>query len=82
LRYIPESWYQGRTTFRDRIVEIDIPSGIVTTLLQPTELDRPSVDAIKLGLSPEGRYLHFVNKKDGSLWSLDLFRARGEGFGG
>jgi hypothetical protein len=79
---IPESWYQGRTTFRDRIVEIDIPSGIVTTLLQPSQLDRPPVDAIKLGLSPDGRYLHFVNKKDGSLWSLDLFRARGEGFGG
>lgn len=65
----PDSWYQGITHFDDSIWKIDATTGITTQISTGEGND---LDATKLLLDPDGKYLVFVNKTDGSLWSLDL----------
>jgi hypothetical protein len=66
------SWYMGLTTFSDDIWKYDIENNtasIVESFKTDTE---ESIDVIKPILSDNEQYLLFINKKDGSLWSLDL----------
>lgn len=66
------SWYKGLTSFSDRIWKYDTKnnsSSIVEDLINDTD---ESIDAIKPILSPDERFIVFINKKDGSLWSVDL----------
>lgn len=70
---MPDSWYQGIVSFTDTIVEID-PTGLFPdkTLVEPTAEVGERIDAIKLSLSPDQKYLYFVNKRDDILWQLLL----------
>ena len=64
---LPDSWYQGVTHFSDSLWKIDTTSGTTTKMV-----DGGGMDAIKLSVDPTGKYLLFINKNDGGLWSLDL----------
>lgn len=66
----PNSWYQGLVSFDDYFVKINTQTGESTTLANSR--DGTPVDAINLFVSREEDKLFFINKKDYTLWSLDL----------
>ncbi len=65
------SWYKGTTSLSDDVwkYEPNNPSSMVVNLNQEAG---EFLDVIKPMLSPNERYFVFINKSDGSLWSLDL----------
>ena len=69
---LPDSWYQGVTSFSDRIWLIDPEQGtsyLITDLERDT---RGKIDAAHLSADKDSTYLIFTNKRDGSLWSVEL----------
>lgn len=69
----PESWYKGLVSFSDQIWRVNTETGNATVLIDPALVPGgEEIDGIKLSLAPDGRYLFFVNKKNSSLWELDL----------
>lgn len=68
---VPDSWYQGVVSFVDTFWKINITSG-ETNLIYSPQSSNYQYDAINLGLNTDESYLVFTNKKDNSLWSLQL----------
>ncbi len=67
-----DSWYMGMISFTDDIWKYDLKqntSSIVGNLMNESG---EAIDAIKPLLSDSEQYFVFINKRDGSLWSLDL----------
>ena len=64
----PDEWYQGIVSFSDIILKIDLEQEIIDIIISPEE----PIDIIKPALSPKEDYLYFINKKDLSLWGLEL----------
>jgi hypothetical protein len=68
----PDDWYQGVVSFSDRIWKVDVQGRFAQLVLDFNEkTDRP-LDAVALSVDPQGRFLAFVNKIDGSLWGYSL----------
>ena len=65
----PESWYQGLEHFNDAVWKIDASTGLTIKLTTGAE---GLIDMTNLTLAQDNSFLYFVNKNDGSLWSLDL----------
>jgi len=65
----PDSWYQGLTSFDDSFVKIDASSGAYFNI---NTYMGESIDATKLFLGNSERTLFFTNKKDSTLWSLEV----------
>jgi hypothetical protein len=68
----PDSWYQGLTSFDDTFVKINSLTGEVSSIADVDSLGNQYLDATHLFLNKENTALYFINKKDGTLWSLDL----------
>lgn len=67
----PDIWYQGIKSFNDSLIRIDTGTLQKTNIVNSDE--EIYFDAINLFLnSKDGKQLFFTNKKDGTLWSLDL----------
>jgi hypothetical protein len=66
----PDSWYQGLVSFNDNFVKINILTGQISTLAD--SIGESPVDATHLFLNKTETQLFFINKKDSTLWSLDL----------
>lgn len=66
----PEVWYQGQVSFDDHIVKINTITGQISTIADST--NETPVDATHLFLDDKEENLFFINKKDSTLWSLDL----------
>jgi hypothetical protein len=66
----PDSWYQGLTSFDDYFVKINPSTGEVATIA--SSLDQIPVDGMHLFLDNLESELFFTNKKDATLWMLDL----------
>jgi hypothetical protein len=67
----PDYWYQGLISFDDFFVKINTETKSVSTLSNSIE-EGTAVDATKLFLSKNEDKLFFINKKDYTLWQLDL----------
>ena len=67
----PDDWYKGLVSFTDTVWKIDTETGASFALLDPGDLGS-DFDIIKPFLSADERYLFFTNKKDMTLWMLDL----------
>lgn len=67
----PDSWYQGRILFNDDFWKINTKDG---TIIKLADSVNTKIDATKLTLSPDEKFLYFINKYDYTLWSLDLTR--------
>ncbi|RJQ37205.1 hypothetical protein C4552_01765 [Candidatus Parcubacteria bacterium] len=67
----PDTWYQRAAGIHDRIVEIDVASGRVTTLLD----GNPDLDVAALFATPDSRYLFIHDWRSGTVWRLDLLPA-------
>lgn len=69
---LPDNWYQGVVSFADGLWSIDTRNNTTTLLINPTLLTRQNIDVENPTVDPSGRYFIFMNKTDGTLWSLDL----------
>jgi len=66
------SWYKGLVSYDDQIWKYDLKTNTSSVIEDISKDTDEPIDAIKPILSDDEQYLVFVNKKDGSLWSLDL----------
>ncbi len=66
----PDIWYQGLASFNDRFVKINSNTNEVTNIAD-SESETP-IDGTHLFLTNKEDQLFFINKKDSTLWSLDL----------
>lgn len=66
----PDSWYQGLVSFNDSILRINTSNSSSAVVINTEEWG--GIDGIKLTLSPDEKILFMINKKDSTLWSLDL----------
>ena len=63
----PDEWLQGALVMNDDLWKIDL------TTLEKTKLGADRVfDVIRPRVSPDERFLYFVDKKNNSLWSYKL----------
>jgi hypothetical protein len=69
---LPDDWYQGATTFTDRIWKIDMTQRIATLILDPYQIGKINVDAVNLSIDPSEDILVFTDKHSGALYSYDL----------
>ncbi len=67
----PDAWYQGIESFSDDIWSINTENGQTALVYQVGTHENASIDALNLSISPDDRYISFMNKSDLSLWLLD-----------
>ncbi len=65
---MPDDWYRGEESFFDAIMEVDLATNQVKTLLE----NEADVDAISLFAAKDGKYLFFADKKTSTLWRIAL----------
>ncbi|MEI6494976.1 MAG: hypothetical protein WCO03_02855, partial [bacterium] len=69
----PDDWYRGEVKFNDSLWQINVADGKTTLLNSPSaSLINEEMDATGLFLNPIETRLFFTNKRDRSLWMLDL----------
>lgn len=68
----PDLWYQGSVSFSDKIWKIDLKENSTALIADTREEVSTEVDAINLLLNEKEDYLTFTNKKDSSLWGIQL----------
>ena len=68
----PEDWYQGNISFSDSIWEVDTSTGDAHLVADLLKTANTVIDATTLVLDPKENFLYFVNKKNLTLWSLEL----------
>lgn len=66
----PDIWYQGLVSFDDNFIKINTITGGIVALGESSDTD--PIDGTNLFLSKDENTLFFINKKDSTLWSLDL----------
>lgn len=68
---LPDEWYTGTVSFNDAIYRVDAMLGTAVKAFDP-QTQKELIDATNLVVSPDDKYLLFTNKKDLSLWALQL----------
>lgn len=68
----PDDWYQGIVSFSDDIYMLNVDEGFSNFIISPEEFSGESIDVIKPTLDDDEKFLFFINKKDQSLWSLEI----------
>lgn len=69
----PDDWYAGKVSLADNIWRIDSESRRAEVIFNPQLANLgENIDATKLTLSPDESVLYLINKKDLSLWALNL----------
>ena len=66
------SWYKGMSSYTDDIWKYDIKNNTSSMIEDLSADSGEPIDVIKPILSDNEQYLIFINKRDNSLWSLDL----------
>lgn len=66
------NWYMGLISFNDDIWKYDLKNNTSEVISNLNTDGGENIDVIKPKLSTNEQYLLFINKKDNSLWSLDL----------
>ncbi|MEI6843277.1 MAG: hypothetical protein WCK48_02110 [bacterium] len=65
-------WYMGYSQFTDDVWKYDLKNNTSSLIGNLYSESNEQIDVIKPLLSTNEQYLVFINKIDGSLWSLDL----------
>ncbi len=68
------SWYKGLISYSDDIWKYDLKNNVSTIVGELSKASLVDIDVIKPLLSENEQYIVFINKKDNSLWSLDLLQ--------
>lgn len=66
----PDYWYQGLISFDDYFVKINTATGDKTTIIN--SINETAIDGTYLFLDKTESLLFFINKKDSTLWSLNI----------
>lgn len=66
------NWYLGYISTADNIWKYDLKNNTSEIILELSKEAGQDIDVVTPTLSTNEQYLVFVNKKDNSLWSLDL----------
>lgn len=66
----PDLWYQGLESYSDSIYKIDTNTGSISLIMNTNA--KGGIDTTNLFLDKTEEYLFFINKKDSTLWSLNL----------
>lgn len=66
----PDSWYQGLVSFDDQFISYDTTTN--NTHLIADSANETPIDATHLFINKNENSLYFTNKKDSTLWSLDI----------
>jgi len=69
---IPDLWYQGVLSFSDTFWLADTDTGEIVFLADPETETGEEFDVVSPTISTKEDYFVFINKKDGTLWSLHL----------
>lgn len=69
---LPDAWLMGEVLFEDRIWILYPESRAAEIVADPMTLAGVSIDVKNPVLSPDGKFVVFMNKGDGTLWSLTL----------
>jgi hypothetical protein len=69
---LPDDWYQGATSFSDRIWKVDLSARVAVLIIDPQNAGGVAIDATNLAIDEKEDVLVFTNKTDGSLWAYDL----------
>jgi hypothetical protein len=67
----PDDWYKGVISFNDEIWIYDV-NNFAKEKVNISQRDKVALDIINPQLSEDDNFLLFQNKKDLSLWILDL----------
>lgn len=68
----PDDWYTGTVSFSDDLWSIDTEKGFASLVVSTTDYTQAGIDAVDLSLSKNEDSLVFKNKKDASVWVLQL----------
>ncbi|PCI27808.1 hypothetical protein COB55_05045 [Candidatus Wolfebacteria bacterium] len=68
----PDSWYLGLVSFDDVIWRIDTTNGSTDIISDLERQAGEKIDATNLFFNESESHIFFLNKKDSSLWSLEL----------
>ncbi len=68
----PDDWYQGKISFNDSFWKINIEEGTTKIIYENKNNSGLELDVINLNISPDDKYISFINKNDLSLWLLDI----------
>lgn len=71
---LPDAWYQGMTSWEDDlyIVSADYPNGALLFDIKNDGQVEDIIDAKSLNINSYKSHLGFINKNDGSLWTLNI----------
>lgn len=70
----PDVWYQGLVSFSDNLWSIDAENGGARLLVSVRDYSEEPFDMIDLKRNTDSSVFTFINKKDGSLWKLNIDR--------
>jgi len=68
----PDDWYQGKTSFSDRLWSINLSTGKANLIMDPPFDAIQEMDIMKIVVEKDDSHLTFTNKKDMSLWLYRL----------
>lgn len=74
---LPDDWFQGRVSFVDDLMVVDIKTGSHYLLYEFTQSDG-EFDITNIALSEAHEYLSFTKQQDGTLWLLSTRLLEGE----
>ncbi|MEA4910879.1 hypothetical protein SDC9_21717 [bioreactor metagenome] len=71
---LPDAWYQGMTTWEDNfyVMSSDYPNGKLLFDIKKDGQVEDIIDAKNLNINSYKSHLGFINKNDGSLWTLNI----------
>lgn len=68
----PDDWFTGKVSMSDKIWQIDSDSGEIGLISSLVDRSDRIIDAYNMSVDDKDNFLYFMNKRDLSLWSLDL----------
>jgi hypothetical protein len=66
------SWYMGLSRYTDSIWKFDTKNNVSTMIVDLNKETGESIDTSRIKISDSDSYLGFINKRDGSFWTVDL----------
>jgi hypothetical protein len=69
---MPDAWYRGEVTFKDRWFVVDPTNGVADLLVNPKDEFNVSVDVVDPSISADGGHLLFTDSTSGTLWVLKI----------
>ena len=67
-----ENWYKGNILFSDDIWSINTKTTKIKKIISPSEIEEEGIDIINISITDNNDYLIFMNKKDYTLWGLQI----------